>query len=126
MFGVCFALLTGGIAAQGQNIIINEIMYHPSSQDVREEYVELLNAGATTANLSGWKITGGIDFAFPANVTLGPGRLLVVVKDDQVGRKGPVYIHGRPHAEGRRGLPGFQSADGVFGHLDLRIVRTLP
>lgn len=79
LYWVCFALLTAGIPAQGQNVIINEIMYHPSSQDVREEYVELLNAGAATVDLSGWKITGGIDFAFPSNMTLGAGRLLVVV-----------------------------------------------
>src|SRR5580765_6499465 len=79
LYWVCLTLLAGGIAAQGQNVVINEIMYHPSSQDVREEYVELLNAGATTVNLSAWKITGGIDFAFPANVTLGAGRFLVVV-----------------------------------------------
>ena len=39
MFGAWLALLTGAVATQGQNVIINEIMYHPSSQDPREEYV---------------------------------------------------------------------------------------
>jgi hypothetical protein len=70
--------LTLTIPAFGQQIVINEIMYHPSSQDAREEYVELFNAGATNVNLSGWKITGGIDFLFPTNTTLNAGSYLVV------------------------------------------------
>ena len=53
-YGVCLALLASGVATQGQNVIINEIMYHPSSQDAREEYVELLNAGATNVMSLRW------------------------------------------------------------------------
>ena len=41
------ALLAAGLlgGASAQNIVINEIHYHPASQDVREEFVELHNAG---------------------------------------------------------------------------------
>src|SRR4026209_2090956 len=59
-------------------IVVNEIMYNPASHDVREEWVELLNTSATNVNLSGWTISGGIDFKFPTNAILGPGRYLVV------------------------------------------------
>src|SRR5262245_31538287 len=50
---LCLAWLCGlaAVSAGAQNIVINEIMYHPASQDVREEFVELLNAGATNVNL---------------------------------------------------------------------------
>src|SRR6185503_1599666 len=37
-------LTTFALAAPAQNIVINEIMYHPASHDVREEFVELFNA----------------------------------------------------------------------------------
>ncbi|HEU0011120.1 MAG TPA: lamin tail domain-containing protein [Verrucomicrobiae bacterium] len=66
------------VAAPAQNIVINEIMYHPSSQDVREEFVELFNAGSTNVNLTGWRISGGIDYAFPSNAVIGAGNYLVV------------------------------------------------
>jgi len=74
----CLALLAGAVVARGQNVVINEIMYHPASEDVREEYVELFNAGPTNVNLSGWKISGGIDFVIPTNTTLAAGGYLVV------------------------------------------------
>lgn len=71
------ACLLFAATVQGQ-IVINEIMYHPATHDAREEYVELLNTSATNVNLSGWTISGGIDFVFPTNITLGPGQYLVV------------------------------------------------
>ena len=64
--------------APGQQIVINEIMYHPASQNVREEYIELFNAGPTNVNLSGWTISGGIDFTVPTNTTLASGGYLVI------------------------------------------------
>lgn len=73
-------LLATALAAPAQNIVINEIMYHPASQDVREEFVELFNAGPTNVNLSGWTLGGGIAFTFP-NVTLNAGAYLAVAAD---------------------------------------------
>ncbi|HTD86940.1 MAG TPA: lamin tail domain-containing protein, partial [Candidatus Binatia bacterium] len=67
-------LTTVAVHAQ---IVVNEIMYNPLSHDAREEWVELLNVSATNVNLSGWTISGGIDFTFP-NRILGPGQYLVV------------------------------------------------
>jgi hypothetical protein len=58
-------------------VVINEIMFHPSSERTDEEYIELLNTGTAPVNLNSWRLRGGISFTFP-NVTLGPGGLLVV------------------------------------------------
>ena len=66
--------------AQAADVIINEIMYRPSSQNVGEEYVELLNRGTNTVNLHGWRLTKGVDFTF-TNLTLAPGSYLVVAAD---------------------------------------------
>ena len=61
-------------------IVINEIMYHPASESILEEYVELFNRGLTTVDLSGWKFVDGIDYEFGA-VTIAPGEYLVVAAD---------------------------------------------
>lgn len=66
------------VSVQAQPVVINEIMYHPASENPREEYVEIYNPGSTTANLTGWRISGGIAFSFPANTTIAAGQYLVV------------------------------------------------
>ncbi len=61
-------------------IVINEIMYHPGSEDSAEEYIELQNIGNVALNLFGWRITKGVDFTFP-DVTVPPDGFLVVAAD---------------------------------------------
>jgi len=61
-------------------IVINEIMYHPSSESLAEEYIELLNVSGSSVNLTGWQLTRGVDFTFP-NITLAAGGYLVVAAD---------------------------------------------
>ncbi|MHB1035663.1 MAG: lamin tail domain-containing protein [Pirellulales bacterium] len=46
-----------------------------------EEWIELYNRGATSVELAGWDLAGGIDFNFPAGTTLGAGQYLVVARD---------------------------------------------
>ena len=67
------------------SIVITEIMYHPyhpvpGAEDIRQEYIELFNRGSGPVNLSGWRISNGVDFVFP-DVTLGAGQYLVVAAD---------------------------------------------
>lgn len=71
--------LFASFSASSQQVIINEIMYHPPSHHPRDEWVELFNAGPTNVNLTGWHITGGIDFAFASNTVIEAGSYLVVV-----------------------------------------------
>ena len=61
-------------------IVINEIMYHPASERIDEEWVELLNVGDETIDLTGWALNRGVDFIFPS-VVLEPGAYLVVAAD---------------------------------------------
>ncbi len=67
-------------SSRGDDVIINEIMYHPSSENPQEEYIELLNTGTTNAALNGWRFKSGIQFTF-TNVTILPGAYLVVAAD---------------------------------------------
>jgi len=62
------------------NIVINEIMYHHSTNEDRYEYVELYNRGTSTVPLSGWAFSDGIEYQF-GNISMAPGSYLVVAKD---------------------------------------------
>jgi len=64
------------------NVLINEIMYHPSSQDDGEEYIELLNRNTESVNLRGWRFVRGVHFDFP-KIMLPPGGLLIVAADSE-------------------------------------------
>ncbi|MEE8451635.1 MAG: lamin tail domain-containing protein, partial [Thermoguttaceae bacterium] len=61
-------------------VVISEIMYHPASDNPREEFIELLNRGSKSVDLTGWRIDKGVDFTFPA-VTLDAGAYLVLAAD---------------------------------------------
>ncbi len=71
-------------------IVINEIMYHAAPQyetatqafaESSTEWIELYNRGETTVDLSGWRLTRGIDFEFAADTRIGPGQYALVVGD---------------------------------------------
>src|SRR5438067_4282063 len=62
------------------DVIISEIMFHPSSGDDGQEYVELYNKGDATADLTGWKFDQGVNFTFNGG-TLDPGSYLVVASN---------------------------------------------
>lgn len=61
-------------------VVISEIMYHPSSENVLEEYIELFNKGAAAVNLNGWQFSAGVKFTFPS-VSIPPNGYLVVAAD---------------------------------------------
>ena len=68
-------------AQSGSQIVINELQYHPLSDDHGEEYIELYNAGTTTVDLSGWEFSDGIEYTFPGGVSVPPGGYVVVGHD---------------------------------------------
>jgi len=68
-------------AQPDSQIVINELQYHPASDDHDEEYVELYNAGITTVALSGWTFSDGIEYTFPDGVSIPPGGYVVVGHD---------------------------------------------
>ena len=62
------------------DIVINEVMYHPASEDDREEFIELLNRDTRPVNLKGWRLARGVRFDFP-DVEIPANGLLVVAAD---------------------------------------------
>ena len=64
-----------------RDIVINEIMYHPISEDDNDEFIELFNKGPGAIDLGDWRFTDGVDFRFPSNTVVTPGAYLVVAKN---------------------------------------------
>ncbi|MDB6055526.1 MAG: CotH protein [Verrucomicrobiales bacterium] len=63
------------------SVVINELMYAPISEDNADQYLELFNRANGPADLSGWKLSGGISYTFAKGTTLGANSYLVVAKD---------------------------------------------
>ena len=75
---------TAGLPNAGlmaQNVVINEIMYHPLSGDADDEYIELHNRGGAAEDLSHWRFIEGVDFVFATGTVLQAGGYLVVARD---------------------------------------------
>lgn len=66
---------------RAEAVVINEIMADPISGDSDDEYVELYNLGASDLDLTGWKLSGGIQFSFPNRTLLKSEAYLVVARN---------------------------------------------
>lgn len=62
------------------DVVINEIMYSPLSENDGDEFLELYNKGPDPVDLSGWSFSG-ITLVFPAGTTIAANGYLVVGKD---------------------------------------------
>ncbi|MGE5293325.1 MAG: lamin tail domain-containing protein, partial [Solirubrobacterales bacterium] len=49
---------------RAEQVVFSEIMYHPS--EGLPEYIEVYNHTATPFDIADWRLTGGVDYAFPA------------------------------------------------------------
>ena len=76
------ALMVAAVArAELSQVVINEIMYHPPGDLENLQFIELLNAGKTESDLSGWSFSKGVTFVFPKGAKLAPGGFAVVCRD---------------------------------------------
>ena len=76
-----------------ENLMITELMYHPSSATLDEinagfsgsdfEYIELKNVGQTTLDLTEIRFTKGVDFDFAGSAitSLAPGSYVVIARN---------------------------------------------
>lgn len=92
VFSLAILAAAAPVSAQ---VVFSEIHYHPLEKpsfnangtpviDLTEdlhEFVEVENAGVLPMNLSGWTISGGIQYTFPAGTMLAPGAFVVVATD---------------------------------------------
>ncbi len=62
-------------------VVINEIQYEPGDNAPNTEYIELYNSGQETVDLSGWMLSGAVDFSFPSKTQIAKGGCLVIAED---------------------------------------------
>ncbi len=71
------------VSVRAQNVLVTEIMVHPPGTNLLEQWFELQNRGPAAVDLSGWRVTRGVDYLFPSNTVLAAGGYLVVAADRQ-------------------------------------------
>ena len=76
-----FLFLAVSAGARDLAVVISEIMYNPPPEYTTGEYLEITNLGPGSVQLDGWRLEGGIAFAFPAGVRVRAGSSVVVAED---------------------------------------------
>ena len=76
---VLLALLAAQPAAA--EVVLNEIHYDPDVKTEAVEFLELYNNGPTAQNLSGWRLSGAVDYTFPADTELAANAYLLIAQD---------------------------------------------
>ncbi len=76
-----FSYLPNITHAGEDDIVINELHYHPETDFEPDEYIELHNHGNETVDLSNWAFTDGIFFSFPDGSLLDADDFLVVARN---------------------------------------------
>ena len=69
------------VVAASNAVVINEIHFNPPENTVRQEFIELYNPSLTGASLSGWRLSGAVDYTFPAGTVIPPDGYLVIAED---------------------------------------------
>jgi spore coat protein CotH len=76
------SLATRSAVAESFKVTISEVHYHPADDTTRTEFIELQNWDMDReADLSGWVLTGGVQFAFPAGTRIPPGEFRVLANN---------------------------------------------
>ncbi len=64
------------------DVIINEIMYNPRSNGGDAEYIELYNRADSTADVSGWYFSDGVNFTLPTGTQISGNGYLVICRNE--------------------------------------------
>ena len=75
------------LAAEVPAVKISEIMYHAVLEEAVEdsyEFVEIYNGSDSAMDLGGWRLTGGVDFTFPADSTIEAGAYRVIARNPRL------------------------------------------
>lgn len=78
---VAFNTPTREAHAAADNIVINELMYHPASDLDNDDYIELYNPTGNAIDISGWCFTSGISGCFAGGTTIPAGQYVIAAKN---------------------------------------------
>lgn len=66
------------------SVLFSEVMYHPVMENAyveNHEFIELYNRSDAAVDLSGWQLTGAVQFAFPAGTQIAAKGYVVIAKN---------------------------------------------
>ncbi|MDC0067010.1 lamin tail domain-containing protein, partial [Verrucomicrobia bacterium] len=64
-------------------VVFNEINYHPAENNHLLEFIEIYNQNSVNVDLTGWKLTGGVDYSFNKNTIIQGGSYMVIALDPE-------------------------------------------
>ena len=64
-------------------VVFNEINYHPAENNHLLEFIEIYNQNSVNVDLTGWKLTGGVDYSFNKNTIIEGGSYMVIALDPE-------------------------------------------
>jgi hypothetical protein len=70
-----------GALASPANLAISKIHYNPAGSTDLEEFIEVMNIGAQTIDLTNVRFTLGVQFEFPQRFAIEPGGRALIVRD---------------------------------------------
>ena len=74
------ATVTLIVTTLDKQIVINEIHYDPPDNTVPAEFIELVNQGQQSVDVSNWLLTGGVRYVIPEGTQIAPQSYLVVAQ----------------------------------------------
>lgn len=75
---LCLLLSAASLPALDSAVVFNEVHYHPVDEAAQTEWIEIKSNHGVDIDISGWSITGGVNFTFPANTILTGNSLRVI------------------------------------------------
>lgn len=82
LFNTHSSLIPAAQAAFGQRLSIGKVEVRPGSNDLREQYVQVINSDTVAVDLSGWVLRGaGIEFGFAPGTVIAAGADVYVAAD---------------------------------------------
>jgi parallel beta-helix repeat protein len=82
--GTLFHNYTGG----EPSVMISGIYYNLANDAAKTEFITLYNPGSQSVDLSGYKISKGVEYTFPAGKRLGAGESFIISKASGITLKG--------------------------------------
>lgn len=89
-------------------ITFGDIEFNPASGNQDEEYIELVNSNATSVDISGWQLTGGVEHTFDKGTVIPAGESLYV---------SPRQVAFRARTTGPSGNQGLFIQGNYNGHI---------
>ena len=67
----------GGAGPMTAAVVVNEVLYRPPTELAADQFIELHNTGTASVDVTGWRLSGGIDAQLPATSIPADGYLVV-------------------------------------------------